>query len=73
MAAIAMVNRAVVLWIVLGGTVEGFAVYARTRRAPCGERLRAGLGEGADHDFGRQGSDRTDAGNRAQMESIETA
>ena len=38
MAAVAVVNRAVVLWIVLGGTVEGFALYARTavRRAVSG-------------------------------------
>lgn len=73
MAAVAVVNRAVVLWIVLGGTVEGFALYARTRRAPCGERLKTGLGELADHYFGRRSSDRTDAGNRARTESIEIA
>jgi hypothetical protein len=73
MTAVAVANRAVVLWIVLGGTVEGFALYARTRRAPCGERLKAGLGELADHYFGRRSSDRTDAGNRTRTESIETA
>ncbi|MEJ0019740.1 MAG: hypothetical protein WDN25_24940 [Acetobacteraceae bacterium] len=73
MAAVAVVNRAVVLWIVLGGTVEGFALYARTRRAPCGERLKTGLGELADHYFGRRSSGCTDVGNRARSESIETA
>ena len=73
MAAVAIANRAVVLWIVLGGTVEGFALYARTRRAPCGERLKAGLDELADHYFGRHSSDRTGAGNRARTEAIETA
>ena len=73
MAAVAVVNRAVLLWIVLGGTVEGFALYARTRRAPCGERLKAGLGELADHYFGRHSSDRIGAGNRARTEAIETA
>jgi hypothetical protein len=36
MAVIAVLNRAVVLWVVLGGTVEGFALYARTRRAAIG-------------------------------------
>jgi hypothetical protein len=73
MAAVAVVNRAVMLWIVLGGTVEGFALYARTRRVPCGERLKAGLGELADHYFGRHSSERTDVGNRARTEPIETA
>jgi hypothetical protein len=73
MAAVAVANRAVVLWIVLGGTVEGFALHARTRRAPCGERLKAGLGELADHYFGRRSSDRTDGGNHAPSRAIETA
>jgi hypothetical protein len=73
MAAVAVVKRAVVLWIVLGGTVEGFALYARTRRAPCSERLKAGLGELADHYFGRRSSDRSGAGHLARTESVETA
>jgi hypothetical protein len=73
MAAVAVASRAVVLWIVLGGTMEGFALYARTRRAPCAQRLKTGLGELADHYFGRHSSDRTDAGNRARTEPIETA
>ncbi len=73
MAAVAIVNRAVVLWIVLGGTVEGFALYARTRRAQCGERFKVGIGELANHYFGRHSSDRTDAGNRAPTDALETA
>jgi hypothetical protein len=38
-----------VLWIVLGGTIRGYAAFARVRHTTAAELLRRGLGALADH------------------------
>lgn len=55
-AAIAAVNRGVVLWIVGGGALSGFARFARCRQATAADRLRAGLDQLSDHFYGAGGS-----------------
>jgi hypothetical protein len=38
-----------VLWVALGGTVTGYAVYRRMRLTVAGERVRTGMQRLADH------------------------
>jgi hypothetical protein len=49
MDAVAAQHRPVVLWTVAGGNVAGFASFTRLRHTTASERLKAGLGELADH------------------------
>ena len=52
LAAVAPVNQGPVLWVAVGGTVAGFASYARVGHETVSGRLQAGLGELADHYYG---------------------
>ena len=49
LAAVGVLNRAAVLWIVLGGTIRGYAAFARVRHTTAAELLRRGLCALADH------------------------
>jgi hypothetical protein len=44
----------VVIWIVGGGTITGYVIYARVHRQTATERLRAGLSELANHYYGQE-------------------
>jgi hypothetical protein len=48
-AALGRLYWEAVLWVCLGGTVTGYAVYRRMRLAAAGERVRAGMTRLADH------------------------
>jgi hypothetical protein len=49
LAAVGVLNRAVVLWIVLGGTIRGYATFAHVRHTTSAEQLRSGLVALAEH------------------------
>jgi hypothetical protein len=48
-AALGRVHWEAVLWVALGGTVTGYAVYRPMRLAAAGDRVRTGIQRLADH------------------------
>ena len=54
LAAVTPVHQPVLLWVLVGGTVDGYASYARIRQTSAPVLLQAGLTELADHYYGRR-------------------
>jgi hypothetical protein len=52
LAAVPKASRPVVLWVVLGGTLDGFAAFAHVRRRDAARHLPEGLEAIADHFYG---------------------